>query len=173
MNNLDRYDKSEIAQSEKILRSHASLSGEAVASQVTGNISTEVSFLSLVEQSQDEDIKENVDSGSARHRRAHTGAKTNTSNWLNQYGLRPTISIASHLHIGRNYVEEQKQLIFTTIQDYLFEHEPSLRPPGWTNEQRGVPAPAMEEVIMGLFGILSASELANYERTRRRGRRRR
>ena len=90
-----------------------------------------------------------------------------------EYGLRPTISIATHLHIGRTYVEEQEQLIFTTIQDYLFEHEPSLRPPGWTNEQRGIFAPAMEGVIMGLFGILSASELANYERVTKRGRRRR
>ena len=64
-------------------------------------------------------------------------------------------------------------VIFTTIQDYLFEHEPSLRPPGWTNEQRGAPAPAMEGVIMGLFGILSASELANYRKVTKRGRRRR
>ena len=63
MNNLDTYDTSEITLSEKILRSHASLSNETVASQVTDNISTEDSFLSLVEQSQDEDIKENVDSG--------------------------------------------------------------------------------------------------------------
>ena len=82
----------------------------------------------------------------------------------NEYGLRTNEATAKNIHMDQLSVEVERQRIIVKIQDYVFEYEPSFRPPGWTNEQKGIQLPGMERFILGLFGTPAPEEVENYKK---------
>ena len=180
VNNSSLYSVDEVARAETALHHPAALDMPSVVSRLTDNVSTEDLFISLTEQSADEDKRERMLQRSTEaiallplEQKQILATLLAPLQAADEFGLRSTAAIAKQLHTTEKYVEDQKQLMFGTIFEHIMEMEPSMRPVDWTPNQQGIQVAGIEGFLMGLFGTPTAGEIENYRKVtkKRYGRR--
>ncbi len=180
LNNMDRFSAEQVARAAETLRSKAVLDSPTIAAQMTDNISAEELFLETTEKSAAETRKERmltlateaVTMLTPEQKEVLASLLAPAPHGRDADGLRTSPAIARQLLFKVEYAKTQKRQVFDTIQDYILENDPSLRPPNWQPRQQGVWLPEMQGFLMGLFGTPTADEIVNYRKVARRRMRR-
>ena len=168
LNNPERYSREEISRAEALLRSKKVFSEETDSRSIP---SAEDLLFALTGKTLDEAkndrrltlLFEALDQFPERER-AVVDAMLQPARAVTEYGLSTNDAIARKLHLSRATVEIESQRISATIQDYIFENEPSFAPEDWTPEQKGIRLPGRDDYLLGLYGMLTAEEVANYKK---------
>jgi len=169
LNNPQNYDREQVRRAEAFLRSKKTFSEESVLLDSNVQLSAEDLLFMITEQNLD-DAKNDRLLALAREAILNLGEEEQRvllsmlapQKATTEYGLKTIGAVAKDIDLDELSVEVDRQRVFVTIRDYIFEREPSLAPPEWTSEQRGVQLPGAEGFVLGLFGMPTSGEIGNY-----------
>ena len=171
VNNGHMYSNVELSRAELALNQVTTIDISSMDSRLTDNNSTEDLFLSLAEQTLDEDKKDRMLRRSTEavallspEQKQILAIMLTPLRTTDAYGLRTTSAIAKQIHTSEKYVDDQKGLMFNTVYEHIMETEPDLRPSDWVPNQQGVQLPGMEGFLLGLFGTPTVGEIENYRK---------
>ncbi|MDA8080667.1 MAG: sigma factor [Actinomycetota bacterium] len=169
LNNPQNYDREQVRRAEAFLRSKKAFSEETVLSDSDTQMSAEDLLFMITEQNLD-DAKNDRLLALAREAILNLGGEEqrvllsmlDPQKATTEYGLKTIGAVAKDIDLDELSVEVDRQRVFVTIRDYIFERDPSLAPPGWTSEQKGIQVPGTEVFVLGLFGMPTSGEMGNY-----------
>ncbi len=177
LNNPENHGRDAVNRAEAQLWSDKPFTEETVSSS-TSQLSAEEFFFAITEQAFDEaknermlDLAREAILSLSEEEQTVLVSMLDPNRATTEYGLRTNEAITKDIHLDELSVEVDRQRVFMTVRRYIYEHDSSLTPPGWTGEEdSGIQLPGTETWIQGLFGTPTSGEVRNYFRATGRGR---